>query len=172
MRFDMIIAFAAMPVAYSCAALPQSSSETNAVVEVVETVSAETNAVADVWMTNAVVDVVATNAMPGSVDNLDDTSDDFSIEDWAEELAEEAEQGVHVKKGYVLVVAHLEPIDGEYLSLTKLRAKVRAIELLRCHYQNLPMEFSAPCRVIVCEQSDVDDHWVVVILFLLKDLWN
>lgn len=100
----------------------------------------------------------------------DDTSEDFSVDDWAEELAAKAEQGVHVKNGYALVLVRLEPIEGEFQSLTKLRAKFRAIEILRNCYQDLPKDFSAPCRVLVCDQSETDGQCVVVMAFLIKDL--
>ena len=167
MRFDLIIAFAAMPAALCCAALPHPS-ETNATVEVTEPVSTETNAVVDVVATNIVSDVAATNVVPVKVVYPDDASDDFSVDDWAEELADKAKQGVHVKNGHALVVVRLEPVEGEHQSLTKLRAKFRAIEFLRYHYPSLPSEFSAPCRILSCDLDD--EKCVAVVAFRLKDL--
>ena len=167
MRFDLMIAFAAMPAALCCAALPHPS-ETNATVEVAEPVSAETNAVVDVVVTNIVTDVVATNIIPVKVVYPDDTSDDFCVDDWAEDLAEKAEQGVHVKNDHALVVVRLDPVEGEHQSLTKLRAKFRAIEFLRYHYHDLPSEFSAPCRILSCDLDD--EQCVVIVAFRLKDL--
>ena len=101
MRFNRIIAFAAMPAAFGCAALPQPS-EAHTAVEVVKSDFVETNAVVYASVTNTVVDVATTNIVPVNVDYPDDTSDDFCVEDWAEELAKNGKQGIHVKNGRAL----------------------------------------------------------------------
>ena len=96
--------------------------------------------------------------------------DEFSADDWAEELAEKAEQGLHIRNGQILVVARIPAIDGEYQSLTKVRAKSRAVEFLRHHYPDLRKEFSAPCRVLVSEQPESSGECVVVMSFTMQDI--
>ena len=143
-------------------------------IEMIETnvvTIAETNLVAKIAATNVVFEVAATNGMPVKVVYPDDTSNDFNFEDWAEELAAKMEQGVHVKNGHALVVVRLEPIEGEYQSLTKLRAKFRAIEFLRNHFPDIPKEFSASCRVLLCEELEPNESCLIVVLaFRLEDL--
>lgn len=155
MRFDMTIAIAAMSAVSGCMALPQES---------------ETNEAANTVTKNVVEDVAATKTIPVKAVYQDSAFDDFDIDEWAEELAEKAEQGVHVKNGHVLIAVRLEPIEGEYQSLTRLRAKFRAIEFIRYHYQDLRGEFSIPCRVLFYGQSNFCGQCVVVMSFLLKDL--
>ena len=128
----------------------------------------KTNLVEDVASTNVVMKATATDVVPVKVIYPDVASGDFSMDEWAEELAEGAEQGLHVKNGQVLVVVRVELIDGEYQALTKVRAKFRAIEFLRYHYQDLPSEFSAPCRILSCDLDD--EKCVAVVAFRLKDL--
>ncbi len=111
-----------------------------------------------------------TNVVSVKVVYPDVTADEFSVDDWSEELAEKAEQGLHIRNGRILVVARIPAIDGEHQMLAKTRAKFRAVELLRHHYPDLPAEFTAPCRILVCEQTDSGDEFVVVMSFAMKDI--
>ena len=115
-------------------------------------------------------EAAVTNVAPVKIVYPDVPDDDFSVDDWAEELAEKAEQGLHIRNGRILVVARIPTIEGEHQMLAKTRAKFRAVELLRHHYTDLPKEFTAPCRVIVCEVSDSGDECVAVMSFAIKDI--
>ena len=92
------------------------------------------------------------------------------MDDWAEELAEKGGQGLHIRNGQILVVARIPAIEGEHQMLAKARAKFRAIEILRSHYPDLPKEFSASCRILVCETSDSGGECVAVMAFSEKDI--
>ena len=85
-------------------------------------------------------------------------------------MAEEAAQGLHLRNGTIAVVVRVESYDNEYPALTKLRAKFRGIEFLRWHFPDLSKDFSASCRVLVCNRSDSDDQYVAVLSFALKDI--
>ena len=111
-----------------------------------------------------------TNAAPVKIVYPDVAAADFSVDDWAEELAEKAEQGLHIRNGQILVLVRMPTIDGEYQMLTRVRAKFRAIEILRYHYPDLPKEFSATCRVLVCDASDSGEMCIAVMAFSEKDI--
>ena len=110
------------------------------------------------------------NVVPVKVVYRDVPSDDFFVEDWAEELAGKAEQGLHIRNGLILAVVRIPVIEGEYQNLTKLRAKFRAIEFLRHHYPSLPKAFTASCRVLVSGTSESGEECVVAMLFSQKDV--
>lgn len=97
-------------------------------------------------------------------------SDEFSVDEWAEELAENAEQGLHIRNGQILIVVRLAVAEGEHQMLAKTRAKFRAIEFLHHHYPNLPKDFTAACRIPVCEMSDSGEQCAVVVSFAEKDI--
>ena len=69
---------------------------------------------------------------------------EFSLEDLAEELANSAEEGLHIRNGQILVVVRLKMYDGEHRPLAELRAKSRAVEFLRYHFSSLPKKI--PCH--------------------------
>ncbi len=98
------------------------------------------------------------------------SDDEFCVDDWAEELADSADDGLHIRNGCVLVVVRLKMYEGEYRSLAKLRAKSRAVEFIRYHFPSLPKKISVPCRVVVAEYSEQDNMCVVVMSFALKDI--
>ena len=77
--------------------------------------------------------VKAKNAAPVKLVYPDVSAADFSVDDWAEELAEKAEQGLHI-------------------------------------YPALPKEFSATCRVLVCDTSDSGEMCIAVMAFSEKDI--
>ena len=129
----------------------------------------------------------ATNILQTSEDKSDRNSDvrnavcvqilypdvpyeEFCVDDWAEELSNSAEEGLHIRNGHVLVVVRLKMYEDEYQALAKLRAKTRAIEFLRHHFPALPKKISAPCRVIVSECRETENVCVVVMSFILKGL--
>ena len=114
--------------------------------------------------------VIVTNVVPVKMVYPNDPGDEFCVEEWAEKLAEDAAQGLHIRNGTVAVVVRLESDDNEHPTLVKLRAKFRGVEFLRWHFSDLPKDFSAPCRVLVCNQSDSEDWFVVVLSFALKDI--
>ena len=97
-------------------------------------------------------------------------ANEFCIEDWAEELANTAEEGLHIRNGQVLVVVRLKMHDGEYRPLARLRAKSRAVEFIRYHFSSLPKKISVPCRVVVTEYSEQDNVCIVVMSFVMKDI--
>jgi len=99
-------------------------------------------------------------------------SEDFCVEYWAEELAESAAEGLHARNGYVLAVVRMPSNEDEEPMLTKLRAKFRAVEVLRFHFPKRPAAFSAPCRVLVCERSGDPPGSVCVVSFKATDLPN
>lgn len=111
-----------------------------------------------------------TNVVPVKVVYPNAPAEEFCVEDWAEELAEEAAQGLHLRNGTIAVVVRVESYDNEYPALTKLRAKFRGIEFLRWHFPDLSKDFSASCRVLGCNRSDSDNQYVAVLLFALKDI--
>ena len=113
---------------------------------------------------------VATNLTPVKVVYPDVPEEDFSVDDWAEELAEKAEHGLHVRNGQILVVVRMPAVEGEHQMLAKVRAKFRAIEFLRHHYPDMPKDFTATCRIPVCEMSDSGEECVVVMSFSEKDI--
>ena len=119
-------------------------------------------------------EAAATNAPPApppvKIVYPDVPAHEFCVEYWAEELAESGLEGLHVRNGYVLAVVRLPSDDGEEPMLAKLRAKFRAIEVLRLHAPDLPDAFSAPCRVLVCERSGSPPGWVCVVSFKAADL--
>ena len=129
-----------------------------------------TNSVGESIATNVVCVPGITNIIPCKVVYPDAQPDDFIVEDWAEELAEKAEQGLHIKNGLVLVVVRLKAGESEYRVLTKVRAKFCAVEFLRYYYPNLPERFSSSCRILVNEQSDSNAQCVVVMSFALTEL--
>lgn len=113
---------------------------------------------------------VTTNFAPVRIVYPDVPDGDFSVDDWAEELAANAEQGLHARNGHVLVLVRIQALVGEHRQLTRLRAKFRAIEFLRHHYPDLPKEFSAQCRVLMCETSDSGESCVAVVSFAAQDI--
>ena len=96
--------------------------------------------------------------------------EEFCVDDWAEELSNSAEEGLHIRNGHVLVVVRLKMYEDEYQALAKLRAKTRAVEFLRHHFPALPKKISVPCRVVVTEYSEQDNVCIVVMSFVLKDI--
>ena len=179
MRITMMIASAAMSAASGCAALPPPSDTNGNCVAVVSESTVATNMSPHVVVTNitqtvengsATVNSNVCNVVSAKILYPDVPSDEFSADDWAEELAEKAEQGLHIRNGQILVVARIPAIDGEYQSLTKVRAKSRAVEFLRHHYPDLRKEFSAPCRVLVSEQPESSGECVVVMSFTMQDI--
>ena len=56
---------------------------------------------------NRVSPVSATNVVPVKMVYPNDPVAEFCVEDWAEELAEEAAQGLHLRNGTVSVVVRL-----------------------------------------------------------------
>lgn len=167
-----------MSAASGCATLPPpSDTNGNCAAEVLESAMA-TNMPSQVVVTNALQTMENRSDLNSNVFNVacvkisypDVSADEFCIEDWADELAEKSEQGLHIKNGHVLVVVRIPAVEGELQTLTKLRAKFRVIEFLRLHYPELPKEFTAPCRVLVSEQTDSGDECVVVMSFALKDI--
>ena len=178
MRITMMIASAAMSAASGCAALPPPSDTNGNCVAVVSESTVATNMSPHVVVTNIAQTVENRADLNSNVCNVvsakilypDAPPDEFSADDWAEELAEKAEQGLHIRNGRILVVARIPAIEGEHQMLAKTRAKFRAVELLRQHYPDLPAEFTAPCRILVCEQTDSGDEFVVVMSFAMKDV--
>ena len=179
MRITMMIASAAMSAASGCAALPPPSDTNCNYVAVASESTVATNMSPHVVVTNitqtvengsATVNSNVCNVVSAKILYPDVPSDEFSADDWAEELAEKAEQGLHIRNGRILVVARIPAIEGEHQMLAKTRAKFRAVELLRQHYPDLPAEFTAPCRILVCEQTDSGDEFVVVMSFAMKDV--
>jgi len=178
MRIAMMIASAAMSAASGCAALPPPSDTNCNCVAVASESTVATNMSPQVGGTNITQTVENRSDLNSNVCNVvsakiiypDVPPDEFSVEDWAEELAEKAGQGLHIRNGQVLVVARIPVVEGEYQSLTKLRAKFRAVELLRQHCPNLPTEFSASCRIFICEELEDSGQVAAVVAFLLKDL--
>ena len=167
MQACIALTCAALTAAAGCATPVMTAGEgaTNAPLPAVET-QMVTNSVVD----SVVTEPAVTNAAPVKIVYPDVAEEDFSAEDWADELAEKAEQGLHIRNGQVLVVARIPTIDGEYQMLTRVRAKFRAIEILRYHYPDLPKEFSATCRVLVCDASDSGEMCIVVMAFSEKDI--
>ena len=96
--------------------------------------------------------------------------EEFCVDDWAEELSNSAEEGLHIRNGHVLVVVRLKMYEDEYQALAKLRAKTRAVEFLRHHFPALPKKISVPCRVVVTEYSEQDNVCIVVMSFVMKDI--
>ena len=178
MRITMMIASAAMSAAYGCATLPPLSDTNGNCVAVMSESAVATNMVPQVVVTNIAQTVENRSDLNSTVCNVmsakilypDVPQDEVSVDDWAEELAEKAEQGLHIRNGRILVVARIPTIEGEHQMLAKTRAKLRAVDLLRQHYPDLPAEFTAPCRVIVCEVSDSGDECVAVMSFAMKDI--
>ena len=178
MRIAMMIASAAMSAASGCAVLPPPSDTNCNCVAVASESTVATNMLPQVGGTNITQIVENKSNLNSNVCNVvsakilypDVPPDEFSADDWAEELAERAEQGVHIRNGRILVVARIPTIEGEHQMLAKTRAKLRAVDLLRQHYPDLPAEFTAPCRVIVCEVSDSGDECVAVMSFAMKDI--
>ena len=179
MRSTMMIASAAMSAASGCAALPPPSDTNCNYVAVASESTVATNMSPHVVVTNitqtvengsATVNSNVCNVVSAKILYPDVPSDEFFADDWAEELAEKAEQGLHIRNGQILVVARIPTIEGEHQTLAKTRAKFRAVELLRQHYPDLPAEFTAPCRILVCEQTDSGDEFVVVMSFAMKDV--
>ena len=97
-------------------------------------------------------------------------SDEFSVDEWAEELVENADQGLHIKNGQILVVVRMPVAEGEHQMVTKVRAKFRAIEFLRRHYPKLSKDFTAASRIPVCEMSDSGEQCALVVSFAEKDI--
>lgn len=178
MRIAMMIASAAMSAASGCAALPPPSDTNCNCVAVASESTVATNMSPQVGGTNITQTVENRSDLNSNVCNVvsakilcpDVPPDEFSVEDWAKELAEKGEQGVHIRNGQVLVVARIPAVEGEFENLTKSRAKFRAIEILRSHYQDLQKEFSVSCRILVCEQNDSDDDCVAVLAFKEDEL--
>ena len=178
MRITMMIASAARAAASGCATLPPPSDTNGNCVAVMSESAVATNMVSQVVVTNIAQTVENRSDLNSTVCNVmsakilypDVPPDEVSVDDWAEELAEKAEQGLHIRNGRILVVARIPTIEGEHQMLAKTRAKFRAVELLRHHYTDLPKEFTAPCRVIVCEVSDSGDECVAVMSFAIKDI--
>ena len=161
----IIITCAAMTVASGCATPEASAAATNSPPPQIAAMLPATNAVVDVITTNVACVADTTNVVPSKVVYPDISADDFCVEDWAEELAAKAVQGLHVRNGHILVVVRIKTEANEDQTLTKLRAKFRAIGFLRWYFPNLPKDFSAPCRVLVNECSDDDGQCIVVMLF-------
>ncbi len=178
MRITMMIASAAMSAAFGCAALPPPSDTNGNCVAVAAESTVATNMSPHVVVTNITQTVENRTDLNSNVCNVvsakilypDVPPDEFSADDWAGELAEKAEQGLHIRNGRILVVARIPAIEGEHQMLAKTRAKFRAVELLRQHYPDLPTEFTAPCCILVCEQTDSGDEFVVVMSFAMKDI--
>lgn len=167
MQACIILACAVLTAAAGCATPVMVAGEgaANAPLPAVETQVA-TNHVADCAVTKAAV----TNAASVKIVYPNVPDADFSVDDWAEELAEKGGQGLHIRNGQILVVARIPAIEGEHQMLAKARAKFRAIEILRSHYPDLPKEFSASCRILVCETSDSGGECVAVMAFSEKDI--
>lgn len=178
MRFAMMIALAAISAASCRAALPPAFGTNANCVAVASESLVATNMTPQIAATNVIqaagsgadVNSNVWNTASVKIVYPDVPPDDFSVEDWAEELSEDARQGLHMRNGQVLAVARIPAVEGEYQSLTKLRAKFRAIEFLRQHYPNLPEEFTAPCRILICERLEDPGQIVAVIAFSTKDL--
>lgn len=152
---------------FACVALQTPLvAETNVPPPVVEVVARKTAPA----VTTNIVKTVSTNLIPVKVVYPDVAAEDFCLEAWAETLAKKTAQGVYIRNGQVLVVVHLEAVEGEYQALTKLRAKFRAIEFLRHHFIDLPNDFSTLGRVLVCKQSDSDERCTIVMAFKLEGL--
>ena len=167
MQACIILTFAALMASAGCSTPDASAAggAANAPAAVAET-QVDTNSVVEC----AAQKLSATNVVPAKIVYPDVTEEDFSVEDWAEELAEKAEQGIHIRNGYILILVRMPAIEGEYQSLSKVRAKFRAIEFLRCHYPDLPKEFSATCRVLVCDISDSGEMCIAVMAFSEQDI--
>ena len=178
MRITMMIASAAMSAASGCATLPPPSDTNGNCVAVMSESAVATNMVPQVVVTNIAQTVENRSDLNSTVCNVmsakilypDVPPDEFSVDDWAEELTENAEQGLHIRNGQILIVVRILAIEGEHQMLAKTRAKFRAVELLRQHYPDLPAEFTAPCRILVCEQTDSGDEFVVMMSFAMKDV--
>ena len=178
MRIAMMIASAAMSAASGCATLPPPPETNGDYVAVAPSQVSATNSQPQVAATNAFQTPENRSDLNSNVWNTvndkiaypDVPSDELSVDDWAVELAEKTEQGVHIRNGQVLVVARIPAVEGEFENLTKSRAKFRAIEILRSHYQDLQKEFSVSCRILVCEQNDSDDDCVAVLAFKEDEL--
>jgi len=167
MQMCILITCAALMATAGCTTsdVAAGAGATNAPALPAETQTA-TNSVAECATQNSAM----TNAAPVRIIYPDVPGDDFSVEDWADELSEKAGEGLHIRNGHVLVLVRMPAIEGEYQSLSKLRAKFRAIEVLRYHYPSLPKEFSATCRVLVCDTCDSGESCVVVMAVSEKDL--
>ena len=120
----------------------------------VETNAAAANSVAEAKIVQ-IVPFVPSAATSGATSGA---------EDWADELAERGEEGVFAVEGNILVVAIAAEEEGESPVLSKLRAKFRAVELLRGAYPALPAGFSAPCRVLLNSVAG-DGRNLCVVLF-------
>lgn len=181
MQVYMILACAALTATAECTTPDAAAGEgaTNAPFPSAE-VQATTNLVVagvmplpstNEFQTSGTESVLVSNVLEvtcAKISYPDVPSDEFSVDEWAEELAEKAAQGLHIKNGQILIVVRLAVAEGEHQMLAKTRAKFRAIEFLRCHYPELPKEFSAPCRVIVCEMSDSGKECICVISFAME----
>lgn len=115
--------------------------------------------------------VVETNAVSVKIVYPDLPSASFVLDNWADELAGKAKDGIHIRNGHALIVVRVTPITGEYPALTKLRAKFKAVELLRRHYPRLPTDFSASCRILATRNSDTTAQCVVVVSFDVNDIY-
>lgn len=71
----------------------------------------------------------------------------FRVEDWAGELVDQgAEEGVHVRNGWTLVVVRMA-WDGNP-RFRRVAAKGRALEIFREHHPGLPAHFKADNRIL------------------------
>lgn len=88
---------------------------------------------------------------------------DFHPSEWAAELAEKAEEGVHIRNGQVLVVARIPYNEDAAQMIMKTRAKFRALQILRKNYPDLPQTISTSCRVLFSGESE-DEKWHVCVM--------
>ena len=148
-------ALAADGLSATNATLPSAAAATNAL----RTSENRSDLFSDVWNTKC-----AKILYPNVPD------DEFCVDDWAEELSNSAEEGLHIRNGQILVVVRLKMHEGEYRPLAKLRAKSRAVEFVRYHFPAPSKKISTPCRVVVSEFGELDNMCVVVMSFVLKDI--
>jgi len=93
----------------------------------------------------------------------DDKGEDFNMDDWIEGLME-MRNGIYIKNAQAFIVSHVGDID-EPAAMRNVRARARAISMLREHYPDLPQDIK---RLLIRTCAYMDDGLIVSIR--LKEL--